>query len=390
MLYKSISLLALAGQALAQNTPTLVQALNSSSDLSQLSAVLALNPQLVETLGSAQNITILAPSNAAFGKVDNATLGALTANPALLAATLQYHVLNGTVYGSQVTNTSAFVPTLLTDTQFTNVTGGQRVRAQLRNGNVTFYSGLNLNSTVSQANVNFTGGVIHVIDSLLTVPESAGDTLTAAGLTSLRGALNATNLLDTINNTPNITIFAPSNAALQAIGGSLASFSAQDQTNVLTYHAVVGAAPGYSSGLTNGTVLSTVNGANLTVTINQGRVFVNGARVTTPDVLIANGVVHCSRANYLRSVLNPSNGTIANPSATAGVVAFSGASSASAAPFTSGQPSASRTLATEPTQPAGGAAASSSTMSTGGVAQAMQTGSVGMGAILGAAAVFFL
>jgi len=384
MLYKSLSLLAIAGQALAQNTPSLAQALNSSSNLSQLSAVLALNPQLVQALGSAQNITILAPSNAAFGKIDNATLGALTQNPSLLSAILQYHVLNGTVYGSQVTNTSAFVPTLLTDTQYTNVTGGQRVRAQLRNGNVTFYSGLNMNSTVSQANVNFTGGVIHVIDSLLTVPESANATLTAAGLSSLRGALNATNLLATINNTPNITIFAPSNAALQAVGGSLAGLSAQDQTNILTYHAVVGAQPGYSSGLTNGTVLKTVNGANLTVTISQGRVFVNGARVTTPDVLIANGVVH-----VIDAVLNPNNATIANPNATAGAIAFSGASSASEAPFTSGQPTASRSLAAEPTQPAGGAAASSS-MSTGGVAQAMQTGSVGMGAVLGAAAVFFL
>jgi hypothetical protein len=94
-------------------------------------------------------------------------------------------------------------------------------------------------------------------------------------------------------------------------------------------------------------------------------------------------------SNHRCSVLNPNNATIANSSATAGAIAFSGASSASAAPYTSGQPSASRTLASEPTQPAGGAAASSS-MSTGGVAQAMQTGSVGMGAILGAAAVFFL
>lgn len=148
------------------------------------------------------------------------------------------------------------------------------------------------NSTNNIQNVNFTGGVIHVIDSLLTVPESANATLTAAGLSSLRGALNATNLLATINNTPNITIFAPSNAALQAVGGTLAGLSVQDQTNILTYHAVVGAQPGYSSGLTNGTVLKTVNGANLTVTISQGRVYVNGARVTTPDVLIANGVVH--------------------------------------------------------------------------------------------------
>lgn len=120
MFAKQLSVLALAGQALAQ-TPSLLQALNSSSSLSSLSGVLALNPQLVETLGNAQNITILAPSNAAFAKIDNATLTALTANTGLLTAILQYHVLNGTVYGSQVTNTSAFVPTLLTNPLFTNV-----------------------------------------------------------------------------------------------------------------------------------------------------------------------------------------------------------------------------------------------------------------------------
>jgi uncharacterized surface protein with fasciclin (FAS1) repeats len=141
-------------------------------------------------------------------------------------------------------------------------------------------------------NVNFTGGVIHVIDTFLTLPLNASDTLTAAGLSSLRGALNATNLLNTVDTTPNVTIFAPNNAALQAIGGGLASLTSEQITDVLTYHAVVGAAPGYSSGLTNGTVLKALNGKNLTITINSGRVFVNGARVITPDVLIANGVVH--------------------------------------------------------------------------------------------------
>jgi hypothetical protein len=96
----------------------------------------------------------------------------------------------------------------------------------------------------------------------------------------------------------------------------------------------------------------------------------------------------CSQANHGHSVLNPSNATIANPSATAGVGAFSGASSASAAPFTSGQPTASRPIAQEPTQ-AGGAGATSGSP-TGGAAQAIQTGAVGMGALFGAAAVYFL
>jgi uncharacterized surface protein with fasciclin (FAS1) repeats len=120
---------------------------------------------------------------------------------------------------------------------------------------------------------------------------TASDTLSAAGLTSLRGALNATNLVSTVNNTPNITIFAPTNAALQAIGGGLANLTSEQTKDVLTYHVVAGTL-GYSSGLKNGTVLKAVNGKDLTITINDGKVFVNSARVVTTDVLIANGVVH--------------------------------------------------------------------------------------------------
>lgn len=121
MLFKSLSILALAGHAFAQNTPTLAEALNATAELSQLGAVLALNPDLVQALSSAQNITILAPSNEAFGLVPNETLQALTSDLDLLTALLQYHVLNGTVRGADITNTSSFVPTLLTDPAYTNV-----------------------------------------------------------------------------------------------------------------------------------------------------------------------------------------------------------------------------------------------------------------------------
>jgi hypothetical protein len=83
MLFK-LSLIALAGQALAQSTPTLQQALNSTSSLSTLASVLGL-AQLTEALGNAKNVTILA-----FARIDNATLSALTANPGgLLTALLQ-------------------------------------------------------------------------------------------------------------------------------------------------------------------------------------------------------------------------------------------------------------------------------------------------------------
>ena len=150
MSLKHLCILALAGCALAQ-TPNLTQALNSSSDLTQLQALLALNPQLLQTLSGASNITILAPSNQAFSKIDNATLSGLAANQGLVTAVLQYHVLNGTYLSSAITNASTFVPTLLTNPLFTNVTGGQVVKAIKQNGNVTFYSGLLSNSSVSRA-----------------------------------------------------------------------------------------------------------------------------------------------------------------------------------------------------------------------------------------------
>lgn len=151
-----LSILAFASAVLAQTNgtvPSLLEALNSSTQLTSLSGVLSLPGlgELVQGLAGAQNITILAPSNEAFASVGNATLTALTENPGLLTALLQYHVLNGSILSSAITNQSAFVPTLLTNELFTNVTGGQVVEAVVTDGNVTFFSGLLANSTVAEA-----------------------------------------------------------------------------------------------------------------------------------------------------------------------------------------------------------------------------------------------
>lgn len=51
-------------------------------------------------------------------------------------------------------------------------------------------------------------------------------------------------------------------------------------------------AVGYSSNLKNGTKLTALNGKPLTITLSNGTVFVNSARVITPDILVSNGVVH--------------------------------------------------------------------------------------------------
>lgn len=385
MSLKHLSLLALASFAYAQTNetvPDLAQALGSTADLSMLNGVLAGSPELLGQLGGLSNITILAPSNAAFAEVDNATLSGLTANAGLLTALLQYHVLNGTYMASAITNTSAFVPTALTNPMFTNVTGGQRVEAINRDGNVTIYSGLLSNSSVTTADVAFTGGVIHIIDRLLVIPESASNTLSAANLTSLRGALNATQLVETVDTTPNVTIFAPSNEAIQNVFSAFANLTTEQITDVLTYHVVSGL--GYSSGLENGTELTTLNGESLTVTIGEGGVFVNNARVIVSDVLIANGVVH-----VIDEVLNPTNKTLADTGADEGESAFEGATPASDVPFTSGQPTPTATIGSEATEAADPTATPAPSDSAAGAAP-MQTGAIGMGVLFGAAAVYLM
>jgi uncharacterized surface protein with fasciclin (FAS1) repeats len=338
-------------------------------------------------LSGASNITILAPSNSAFQKVSQEQLSALTSNPGLLTALLQYHVLNGSYLASAIPDDGVFVPTLLTDQMYTNVTGGQVVHATTEDDNVVFFSGNNNNSTVTTANVNFTGGVIHIIDNVLTIPGLVSDVATAAGLTSVRGALVQANLVDTVNTTPDLTIFAPSNDAFRNIGSALPNLTTDDLTKILTYHVVNGTV-GYSTDLANGTSLQTVNGQNVTVVIGDEGIFVNNAKVITANVLVANGVVH-----VIDEVLNPNNASVANPGDDQddGEPAFPGASPVSEAPFTSGQPQPSTTLATAPT--AGSPSASGSgapQATTNAAAAAMPTGAASLGALLGAAAVYFL
>lgn len=135
--------------------------------------------------------------------------------------------------------------------------------------------------------------MIHVINRVLTVPQNVSSTLVAADLTSLYGALNATSLLDTVNGLRDVTIFAPNNTAFQRIGSALANASVADLQSILTYHVVNGSAPLYSTDLMNGTSHQTVQGSNVTIHAGaNGTLFVNGAQVITPNILIAGGVVH--------------------------------------------------------------------------------------------------
>ncbi|KAF2235953.1 beta-Ig-H3/fasciclin [Viridothelium virens] len=271
---------------------SLTSVLQGNSDLSTLTSTLQKFPSLLQSLGSASNITILAPTNEAFNALFATPAGMAAQNDdGLLQAVLQYHVINGTYPASSIPSSGAFVPTLLTNSSYTNVTGGQRVEGISQNGNVTFFSGGKATSNVTQADVKFDGGIIHVINAVLTVPANITSTAQASGLSTLASALTQTNLLNTVNVLPDITVFAPTNQAFAAINSTIAMLSTQQLASVLEYHVINGTVA-YSTTLMDGETVPTLNGATVKITLANGGVKVNQATVTIADVLVANGVVH--------------------------------------------------------------------------------------------------
>lgn len=150
MQFTHMLLAALASSAFAQETPSLTDALASNPELSTLASTVQLFPDLVSQLSSASNVTILAPNNDAFTELFAA--GTVQPNDTgLIQAVLSYHVLDGVYRSTDINETPSFVPTLLTDELYTNVTGGQVVEALSVDGSVFFISGLRENSTATTA-----------------------------------------------------------------------------------------------------------------------------------------------------------------------------------------------------------------------------------------------
>jgi uncharacterized surface protein with fasciclin (FAS1) repeats len=146
---KLLSLATFASLAAAQSmnfTATII----SNPNLSNLTQYLGMYPQIVETLSSLTNITLLAPSNEAFTKaVSAAQINAL--DRSLITALFTYHVLEGTYFSTDFTSKPAFIRTALVDPAYTNLTSGQVVEAVVSDKKVDFYSGLLQKATVTQA-----------------------------------------------------------------------------------------------------------------------------------------------------------------------------------------------------------------------------------------------
>ncbi len=282
----------------------IVQIAQSDANLTTLvDAVVAAN--LATTLSGDGPFTVFAPTNAAFAKLDPDVLNTIISTPSLLTALLQYHVVSGAVTSDMLSNGA--VPTLLS---------GQSIDVNV-SGGVT----LNGTSKVTSANIIATNGVIHIIDEVLmpddfvaqTIVQIAASNSDFSILVDVLTKPELSDLLAAANDpTSNLTVFAPTNTAFEAVLDALGKDSVDDLPvgllkEIVQYHIVSGAV--FSTGLSNGDVPTLLAGENVTVDLTNG-VKINNANVIAADIEAINGVIHAVDAVLLPSYVATAVGTI--------------------------------------------------------------------------------
>ena len=138
--------------------------------------------------------------------------------------------------------------------------------------------------------------------SVFAMPAFAGghskdivDTAVAAGsFNTLAAALTAAGLVDTLKGEGPFTVFAPTDAAFAALpAGTVEDLLKPENKDklvaVLTYHVVAGKV--MSTDLTEGMTAATVQGSDITITLDGGAK-VNGAVISGVDIEASNGVIH--------------------------------------------------------------------------------------------------
>jgi uncharacterized surface protein with fasciclin (FAS1) repeats len=113
-------------------------------------------------------------------------------------------------------------------------------------------------------------------------------------LSTLVAAVQAADLAGTLAGPGPFTVFAPVNAAFEALPDGtvetlLQPANREQLRSVLTYHVVPGRI--LSSDLTDGARVATVEGTEVTIDLDGGP-SVNGASIVTADIEASNGVVH--------------------------------------------------------------------------------------------------
>lgn len=254
---------------------------------------------LVPALSDASaTLTVFAPTDTAFNALATglgfADAGAMVAalDGPTLAKILQYHVLPARKSAADLVAGSGSEATLYT------YDGAATTLALDTTSGVTLTDELLTEAAVTTADVPASNGVIHVIDKVL-VPPGVLNVVQMAQLnpafSTLVGAVVDADLAATLSEaTAEFTVFAPTNAAFEAIAATVEALTPQQLVDVLTYH-VLGSQV-LAADIPFGTPVATVLGQTITIEAGTPPTITDTtatpAGIVATDVRASNGVIH--------------------------------------------------------------------------------------------------
>ncbi len=232
--------------------------------------------------------TVFAPTDDAFAALPEGTVEALLEDPeGDLAQILLYHVVSGSAKSTD-----------LSDGQMIATLQGKEVTVKIMDGKVYIN-----NAMVTVADVMADNGVVHVINAVLLPPTTTVYDIIkdSEAHTTLEAAIGAANLDGALMGEGPFTVFAPTDDAFAALPEGTVEALLEDPegdlAQILLYHVVSGSAK--STDLSDGQMIATLQGKEVTVTIMDGKVYINDAMVTVADIMADNGVVHVINAVLL-------------------------------------------------------------------------------------------
>ncbi|KAH7235822.1 FAS1 domain-containing protein [Fusarium tricinctum] len=307
------SLVALTEAVSNENLPMdLGSVLGRHPKLSTYYKLIKKYPDILLQLPSYKGVTIVAPSNDAFEQIPYSALSGIwdPTDAKITVPLLQYHILQGTISAMKLKAGPAYVkPTLLLNPKWSNVTAGQNILINKQPDDVIFSTRLGNRATVINYDIEFQGGLIQIVDSLLIPPSGIVQVLMASKVESFLGGLFKSGIMPDLGDRQDITVFAPRDQAMERVGSALGGLTPKDLARVMGYHIVPGKVL-VSTDLDNATSLKTLSGEETMIRQIGNEKYVNSAKIVTTDILISNGILH-----IISNVNNPQDADAApNPS----------------------------------------------------------------------------
>ena len=271
------------------------------SELHTILEAAVIAADLATTLSGEGPFTVFAPTDAAFEAL-MAAFG-VTAEELLeypeLTNVLLYHVVAGQALASDLSDGQQ-ITTLLDADVVVSITA----------------DGVFINQAqVIVADVTAGNGVVHVIDAVLLPPTPPSNTVVDIIVNSddhtlLEAAVIEAGLVEALSGEGPFTVFAPNDAAVVALTEALGITAEEllalpNLGEILQYH-VVGASA-FAADLSDGQMITTLLGEDVTVSITAEGVMINNAMVIVADIAADNGVVHVIDAVLLPPTANAVN-----------------------------------------------------------------------------------